>query len=434
MYSVWISLWIAMWAVLIVTLPFHLLLHGIVAYRIAQQEGWGAVFRKGRYLREIRQHRVLSRMMLGWLVIAFLEICGLMALSVLVFMTRNEVTAAETMRVGSIPESGDILLVSTNTLWRFDTEDYTLLPAVSFAPTQAIMASITAPDGTSVYLNVTRSALFPDVEDVTTGIMQLSFDDHDIYQAFNQEYIFIEAISPDGDQAMARFQTCSACEPELCLLDLDTGRCPSIDWPDIVPIGNFHAAYWIDDNRIVASFWGQYPALAEFDPVNMTWGVLTEGELIAVAPIPDQHSLLVHRANTVAVYDLDSATFEPVPNIRNDIQPVSLSVSPDGNRAVMTTAAHLTVFEIATGEVLYERDIPIGREQWMADSTRLVLFGDREDRMRQEYEFQLNLFNPIKITQVNYPFTTLMIVNIETGEIERTLSLEDAPSHMMLVP
>jgi hypothetical protein len=87
MYSVWISLWIAMWTVLIVTLPFHLLMHGIVAYRISQQEGWSAVFRKGRYLRELRQHRTLSRMMLGWLVLAFLEICGLMVLSALVFTT-----------------------------------------------------------------------------------------------------------------------------------------------------------------------------------------------------------------------------------------------------------------------------------------------------------------------------------------------------------
>jgi hypothetical protein len=82
-----VSLWTAVWAVLCATLPIHLILHGLVAQRIARSEGWGAILRRGRYFRALRQESHASRAMLLWVGITLSEVFCLLAVSVLTFAT-----------------------------------------------------------------------------------------------------------------------------------------------------------------------------------------------------------------------------------------------------------------------------------------------------------------------------------------------------------
>jgi hypothetical protein len=82
-----VSLWTAAWAVLCATLPILLILHGMVAQRIARSEGWNAVLRRGRYLRALREEGSAARAMLLWMGIAFTEMLCLMAVSALTFAT-----------------------------------------------------------------------------------------------------------------------------------------------------------------------------------------------------------------------------------------------------------------------------------------------------------------------------------------------------------
>jgi len=82
---VWWSLWTTLWAMVLVTLPFHLVLHGIALNRVARRVGWGRVLRRGRYLQEIRADAMLTRLMLIWLVVSLVELCLLMGVAVFAF-------------------------------------------------------------------------------------------------------------------------------------------------------------------------------------------------------------------------------------------------------------------------------------------------------------------------------------------------------------
>ncbi len=81
----WWNLWTPLWAMVLVTLPFHLVLHGIVLNRVARRVGWGRVFRRGRYLQEIRADAMLTRLMLVWLVVSFVELCLLIGVAAFAF-------------------------------------------------------------------------------------------------------------------------------------------------------------------------------------------------------------------------------------------------------------------------------------------------------------------------------------------------------------
>ena len=82
---VWWSLWTTLWAMVLVTLPFHLVLHGIALNRVARRVGWRRVLRRGRYLQEIRADAMLTRLMLIWLVVSLVELCLLMGVAVFAF-------------------------------------------------------------------------------------------------------------------------------------------------------------------------------------------------------------------------------------------------------------------------------------------------------------------------------------------------------------
>jgi hypothetical protein len=82
-----VSLWTAAWAVLCATLPIHVILHALVAQRIARVEGWNAIFRRGRYFRALREEGAASRAMLLWVGITLSEVFCLVAVSVLTFAT-----------------------------------------------------------------------------------------------------------------------------------------------------------------------------------------------------------------------------------------------------------------------------------------------------------------------------------------------------------
>ena len=82
-----VSFWTAAWAVLCATLPIHLILHGMVAQRIARAEGWNALLRRGRYFRALREEGAAARAMLLWVGITLSEVLCLVAVSVLTFAT-----------------------------------------------------------------------------------------------------------------------------------------------------------------------------------------------------------------------------------------------------------------------------------------------------------------------------------------------------------